>query len=162
MAPPFIVIADRGHLKFLAVETAGERQRFRTLSDTLMVEPRLKISERYSDQAGALQNSGDGINASSTPEQLRAGIEENKRLYERIGHGINALLEEHAVERWAFAAPPEHNAAILDQVLPHWRQRLGKNVQRNLVNSDQETVAKNFDVRLTLTGQPVIQWHTAP
>jgi len=137
MAPPFIVIADRGHLKFLAVETAGERQRFRTLSDTLMVEPRLKISERYSDQAGALQNSGDG-------------------------HGINALLEEHAVERWAFAAPPEHNAAILDQVLPHWRQRLGKNVQRNLVNSDQETVAKNFDVRLTLTGQPVIQWHTAP
>ncbi|HYF34474.1 MAG TPA: host attachment protein [Prosthecobacter sp.] len=148
MAHPFIVIADRGRLRMFSVEQVAAHLRLRPLADTQMVEPRLKTSEKYSDQAGSRDNPGDGMQFSGTDEQLTVGLEEDKRLFEHIGKSINALLHEHAVERWVFAAPAEVNAAILQHVEGKLKDRLEENVKRDLVNVDLENLARHFTIKL--------------
>jgi hypothetical protein len=154
MAQPFIILADRGRVRMFAVEEVTGRHRLRSVADTLMVEPRLKISEKYADHAGARSHTGNGaIDFKNSDEQLGIGREEDKRLFEFIGDKINALLQEHGVERWHFAAPSESNASILEHVDPRLRSRLGENVKKDLVNVEIDNIAGHFNISLTLKAE---------
>jgi hypothetical protein len=154
MAQPFIILADRGRLRMFAVEEVTGRRRLRSVADTLMVEPRLKISEKYADHAGARSPGGNGsIDFKNSDEQLGISREEDKRLFEFIGQNINALIQEHGVERWHFAAPSESNAAILEQVDPRYRARMGDNVKKDLVNVEVDNIADHFNINLTLKAE---------
>ncbi|MDZ4286823.1 MAG: host attachment protein [Prosthecobacter sp.] len=156
MATPFIVVADRGRLRMFSVETVGPRHRLRSLADVQPIASHLKIGEKYTDQAGARDNSGDALNAKGTLEKPRIAIEENKRLLEWLGKNITTLLREHGAENWMFAAPPEVNNAILEYVDSALKTRLTKNISRDLVNSDIENVAKQFGISLQAPpGTPV-------
>jgi hypothetical protein len=151
MNQTFLVIADRGRLRMFSVEAAGARQRLTSLADTEMVEPRLKISEKYADQAGRRDNPGDSMEFGSTNEQLTIGLEEDKRLFEHIGKSINALLHEHAAERWLFAAPSEVNAAILQHVDSSLKAGLEENLKLDLVNVPNDELAQHFRINLGAT-----------
>jgi hypothetical protein len=148
MSQLFIVIADRGRLRMFSAESTEARLRLRSLADTQLVEPRLKTSEKYADQAGRRDNPGDAMTFGSTNEQLTVGIEEDKRIFEHLGKSINALLHEHAAERWVFAAPSEVNNAILESVDASLKARLEENLKLDLVNVPTDEVAGHFNINL--------------
>lgn len=131
-----------------SVETAGPRHRLRSLADVKPVGSHLKAEDKYSDNKGARDNAGDGLDAKGTLEKPRLAIEENKRLLEWLGQNITTLLQEHDASSWMFAAPPEVNKAILENVSPALRACLGKNVTRDLVNANVTDLAKHFDISL--------------
>ena len=146
MPTPFIIVADRGRLRMFASEKVNGRQRLRSLADARLVEPHLKASEKYSDQAGARSNNGDGLDFKGSDENMRLGIEEDKRIFEQVGHRINALLHEHAAERWMFAAPAEINGSILNFVEKPLVAKLQRNLQRDLVNVEPADLPSHFDL----------------
>jgi hypothetical protein len=144
MTSSFIVVADRGRLRMFAIENDAGSERLTSLADSLLVEPRLKASEKNSDRAGARDNSGDGIPATSTGEQMLAEREAEKRMLKFIGDSINALLHEHDVRRWLFAAPPEVHAAILDHVDSQFKNCLEESIKLDLVNVPIAELAQHF------------------
>ena len=61
---------------------------------------------------------------------------------------MNALLQEHHVERWYFAAPSEVNSAILEHVDSSFKAGLEENIKLDLVNVDMENLAGHFNIGL--------------
>jgi hypothetical protein len=142
----FIVIADRGHLRMFSKdkEDVAGRCRFRAITDLHMKEVHQKADDKYTDQAGSFGNPGVGVDAKGSSERMGVGLEDEKRLLERIGRQITALLQEHGAERWMFAAPSEINATILSHVDPVWNERLVHNVPRDLVHVQMDGLEVHF------------------
>jgi hypothetical protein len=100
--PPFIVVADRRTLKAFASTGAGRRLR-------------LVNAIAISDEPGA-----QGLRLSRDCFAKQAA-----------GH-MAELLQMYQPERWAFAAPPELNGAILEGLSPKWLSTLQDNLPRDL------------------------------
>jgi hypothetical protein len=54
------------------------------------------------------------------------------------------LLKTYQPERWAFAAPPEVNGAILDELSPKWLSTLQDNLPRDLNHEAPRNLTKLF------------------
>jgi hypothetical protein len=132
--PPFIIVADRGLLKAYAVENTPARPAMPRLIGTLhLSEPHQRYAEKFSDQAGSFPNGGTGGQGNSVAERMTLDAEGEMRAFRRIAEEITALLQTHRPERWAFAAPSEINGAILNGLKPEWKERLSRNIPRDLV-----------------------------
>ena len=54
------------------------------------------------------------------------------------------LLQTYQPERWAFAAPPEVNGAILEGLSPKWLSSLQDNLPRDLNREGPRKLTKLF------------------
>lgn len=102
--PPFILVADCQSLKVFSSE--GD-QRLRLINAIPIADP-----------------PDDDSNDSSC-------LTRDSLARRAAGH-MAQLLQTHQPERWAFAAPPEVNGAILDGLSPKWLSKLQDNLPRDL------------------------------
>jgi hypothetical protein len=112
--PPFILVADRRTLKAFSSEGSGKRLRL----------------------VNAIAIAGD-----PSAENAQLSCESYAR--QTAGH-MAKLLQTYQPERWAFAAPPEVNGAILDGLSPKWLSTLQDNLPRDLNHEAPRNLTKLF------------------
>jgi hypothetical protein len=113
--PPFILVADRRTLKVFSCEGGSER---------LRLVNAIAIAD-IDESTPATRLSRDGFAKQAACHMAR-------------------LLKTYQPERWAFAAPPEVNGAILDELSPKWLSTLQDNLPRDLNHEAPRNLTKLF------------------
>lgn len=132
-AAPLIIVADRGSLKaFLVEETPTHGPAPRLVESFHIADAHQRYADTYSDQADAFPKGGTVGQGNAIGERLRLETEIQHRIYRQLAHQIASLIRQHQVERWAFAAPSEINAAILEELPPDLSARLDGNLKSDL------------------------------
>jgi len=96
-----------------------------------------------------LDHPGDRLGfppAESTAERLRHEAETDMRRLRKIAGRLRNLLDESPEARWAFAAPAEINAAILDGLPERYHTRLAQNLREDLFHTPEEELALRLDL----------------
>lgn len=112
--PPFIVVADRRTLKAFVSDGAGKRLRL-----------------------------VNAIAITDGPAATHAQLSRDGFAQQAAGH-MAELLQTYQPERWAFAAPPEVNGAILEGISPKWLTTLQDNLPRDLHQEGPRNLTKLF------------------
>jgi hypothetical protein len=112
--PPFIVVADRRTLKAFSSEGAGNRLRL-----------------------------VNAIAIADNPSAQDNWLSRDSFAREVAGH-MSKLLQAYQPVRWAFAAPPEVNGAILEGLSPKWLSTLQDNLPRDLNHEAPRNLTKLF------------------
>lgn len=143
--PPFLIVADRGSVRAFSVEdTPAHGQMPRLLESFDISAAPEKYQDRFSDQAGAFPNGGSNGQGNSIAERMTLDAEWEMRAFREIARRIGDLLERHQPTRWGFAAPSEINGAILDQLPAGGKDRLTRNVKRDLLKVDAKSLLQQF------------------
>lgn len=142
----FIIVADRGRLRMFSLDNSTEHPHLQPITDLRQTESHLKAGDKYSDRAGSFGNTSSAVQSTGAKENMGIELEEEKRLFTRIGQQITTLLQEHGAQRWLFAASAEINAAILDHVDPVWHASLERNIYRDLVHLDGDALQLHFGI----------------
>ncbi len=146
-SPDLLLLADRGQFKAYEVRHPDGRGLAVRLIDAYMpIEPHKKISERYTDQAGAFPNQGSAGAGQSIAERASLKHEVERRACVSIAEHINALLVERQPRRWAFAAPSTVNQEILVGVAAEWQDRLAINLNKDLVGRPANELIPHFEL----------------
>lgn len=143
---PVIIVADRGRLKAYAVEKNENRSiGVPRLWESMEIEEALgRYRDNFTDQAGAFPDGASPGQANSTAERMNLAAEQEMRSFRMVASRMIELLRDKAPERWGFAAPPEINGAILDGLPVDLRERLARNVPRDLVNVPAPELLRHF------------------
>ncbi len=142
-APPFLIIADRGRLIAYSLEKTVRGPAPRVVESIDFVEAHTRLGEQLTDKAGAFP-AGHG-QATAAAERMTLETELDLRSFRVVADWITKLLEKHQPETWGFAAPSEINGAILDELRPELRQRLEKNVCRDLTKIPASELLAHFE-----------------
>jgi len=152
MSEHYIVTLDAGHLRIYAKRRPPGQITF-ALEPVEAVDFPLGIrsyNERDTDQAGRFGGSkggckgGDMLAGMSIDERLPMKREEARRRARDLATEIDAFFAQRSDASWDFAAGPELNRAVLDQLSPQVRARLRHSLAKDLVNQDPATLRAHF------------------
>jgi hypothetical protein len=97
----------------------------------------------FSSEGGQRLRLINAIPIADTPESKRSRLSRDSFAKQAAGH-MARLLQTHQPERWAFAAPPEVNGAILEGLAPKWLSTLQDNLPRDLHREAPGNLTKLF------------------
>lgn len=146
MKPTFLVLADRGQLKAyqLTSSSGASCPTPRLIADYRIEPARGKFEEKVTDQAGAFPSGHASGSSTSSAERLTLEAENERRSLREIGGHIGRILAAQRPDAWAFAAPPEINRAILEEVPKDARHTLAMNVPRDLIHTPESELLAHF------------------
>jgi hypothetical protein len=145
MKTNFLVLADRGQLKAYQLAAPPGQSRTPRLVANYRIEPaRGRFDEKVTDQAGAFPSGHAAGASTSSAERLTLEAENEKRSLREIGGHIGKILASQHPDSWAFAAPPEINRAILDEIPQDWKNSLALNVPRDLIHTPDAELMAHF------------------
>lgn len=151
----YIVAADAGHLRIYA----ERRQPGQYTPGYEQVEAldfpagRAAYTDRDSDMAGRFQSSKSQASGAGQPaaragmsidERLPMKREEGRRRARDLAVEIDAFMAKRPGATWDFAAGPELNHAITEQLSPAVRQRLKHSIAKDIVNQAAEQLRAHF------------------
>jgi hypothetical protein len=143
--PSFIIVADRGSLKAFAIEDTPTRGPMPRLAQAFQVSAKPgRMSDQYTDQAGAFPNGGSKGQGNSIAERLSIDEELSRRAYREVARHIEDLISQHSPKTWGFAAPSEINRAILEDLKPDTKSNLKKVVNRDLIHASADELLTQF------------------
>lgn len=99
------------------------------------------IADLVTDQAEEFPT--DGPEATSY-ESLPLDEELEIRTEREIAGRIEEILEREKPERWGYAADAEINEAVLEFLLPEFREHLARNIVADLSAAPEDEVRKAF------------------
>jgi hypothetical protein len=155
MSEHFIVAADAGHLRIYAERllpgqfTPGYDQ----VEAMDFPAGRSSYTDRESDMAGRFQSSKQQGLAPGSPtartgmsidERLPMKREEARRRARDLAKEIDAFLSKRPGATWDFAAGPELNHPIADQLSPEVRRRLRYSIAKDIVNQAADQLRAHF------------------
>ncbi|HWB59063.1 MAG TPA: host attachment protein [Chthoniobacteraceae bacterium] len=145
MRPPsFIIVADRGRLVAYSVDRSVRKPTPRVADTADFAEAHQRLAEQVTDKAGSFPISGAGVHANAASERNSLLAELDTRNFRHLAGRITSLLQHHRPEAWAFAAPAEINAAILEGVHPAFRVRLTHVLPRDLIHVPPGEILNHF------------------
>lgn len=136
-------VADRGVLKIYTLDR-NHSPTLRLAEEVRIPEATARMSERFSDQAGAFPTGGTAGQGNSMAERQNLTAENEARSFRRISTKIADVLEHGGQNRWSFAAPAEIDGAILDGIPAHLKNTLHKKVRKDLVNIPDHNLLGHF------------------
>ena len=151
----YFVTVDAGHLR-IYVERRAPGQQTPALDQVESMDFPAGVrsyNERDTDQAGRFGSSKHPAAASGAPtarsgmsidERLPMKREEAKRRARDLAVEIEAFLAQHPAATWDFAAGPELNGVVLEQLSPGVRQRLKRSLAKDLVNQRNGDLRAHF------------------
>ena len=142
--PSLLIVADRGQLLAYAIDRSTRMPSLRLIDSTEFAEGHQRLSEQVTDKAGAFPVTGSGGQANAAAERMTLVAELDTRTLRRVADRITALLKEHCVESWDFAAPAEINRAILNSLQPSLRERLAQNLPLDLTHVPSKELLGHF------------------
>ncbi|GEM_PF-1436093 len=136
--PDLIILANRAHIVAYRTNGGGHLN----LVDSLeSMEGNMKISDLVTDQAAAFPTDEPGTAAY---EDMPLTEELEIRSLRQIAGKIDGILSREEPGIWGFAAAPELNEAILEQVDDEHRDRLACNLRLDLTKSPPAEVHGRF------------------
>lgn len=133
--PPFLVVADRGHMKAYQFKEAVGRPPHAALAETLdLAEACLKYKERFTDQAGAFPSRVAAGIANAVAERMSLEEETKARICRHLAEQLAKWLRRYDPPSWWFAAPAEINHVILQELTNEHRKNLARNLKQDLVH----------------------------
>lgn len=114
---------------------------------------RRSANERDTDQAGRFSSSKQqsagsggpsGRQGMSVDERLPMYREEARRRARDLAQEIEHFFSQRPNATWDFAAGPELNGAVLEQIAPAVRQRVKRTVAKDLVNQRTDELRAHF------------------
>jgi Protein required for attachment to host cells len=144
-SPPFLAVADSGHIKAYRFEEAVERPPAALLLDHLNLRDAfLKYEDRFTDQAGAFPSGAALGVANAVAERLSLKEETKARLCRRLAEQLNEWITLYQPQWWWFAAPCEINHIVLRELSQKYRDILVSNLQQNLVHVPASELLERF------------------
>jgi len=143
--PPFLIVADRGHLVAYDCDFHGGGSVPRVMAEMSFSEGQERLSEQVTDRAGGFRADGTMGRGNSAAERGRLLAEIDQHTYRYIGKCINTLLAKHHVHDWGFAAPSEMNRQILDHVNREFASSLCANLPRDLTKIPPAEILEHFE-----------------
>lgn len=158
MSDHYIVTADHAHLRIFAERRPPGQQSPALEQVEAMDFPQGKYSytDRDTDMAGRFPASrrqapgpgnpapGLGRSGMSIDERLPMEREEERRRVKEIAAEIDAFFTPRNDASWDFAAGPQLNNAVLENVSRSVRERLRRSVSKDLVNQRVDEVRAHF------------------
>lgn len=149
MATTLLMITDLGTFKAYKLNFAPKQSRpgMESLKAFKLLEENDRYANTLTTRAGRsaqgnvnLQSAGNN----SDGESHNMELELRKRVTRNISEHMNQLLSDPEVERCFFAAPSEINAQILNEIKPIARQKIEKNIPRNLSRVREDEILEHF------------------
>ncbi len=140
-----LIVADRGNVKAYSVQKSPTHGLTASLADQVQFnEPHQRAADQLTDQAGAFPNAGTNGQGNSLAERGTLEIENDSRLFHRIGRTISEMVAKHEAVSWSLAAPAEINAQILKNVSPKLQGTLQRNLKHDYVKTPVRDIPKRF------------------
>lgn len=144
--PPFLVVADRGHMKAYLFKSATGHGPAPVLAEKLdLAETFLKYDERFTDQAGAFPSGAASGMATAVAERTSLEEEKKVRICKHLREQLTEWLSHYDPPSWWFAASPEINGAILHGMTEVYRKKLVRNVKQDLVKVPQSELLERLN-----------------
>lgn len=155
MSEHYIVTADAGHLRIYEERIAPGQFTPGLRQVEAMDFPfgRRSASERETDQAGRFGSSHQpgagsgnpsGRQGMSIDERLPMHREEARRRARDLAQEIEHFFAQRPNATWDFAAGPDLNGAVLEQISPAVRLRIKRSVAKDLVNQRTDELRAHF------------------
>lgn len=97
----------------------------------------------FSSEGGRRLRLINAIAIADSPGDEGVRLSRDSFARQAAGH-VAQLLQTYQPERWAFAAPPEVNGAILEGLSPKWLTTLQDNLPRDLNREAPRNLTKLF------------------
>lgn len=146
--PSLLLLANRGRLVAYRPNGTGH---LKVLDSLEPMEGNAKLSDLVTDQAGAFPTDGPGTAAY---ESMPLTEELKIRALRQIADKMDEILEREGASSWGFAAAPELNGAVLEQLPEERRDGLTLNLRLDLTNSPPDQVHARFDEERKHNGPP--------
>jgi len=144
-----VVLTDLGTFKAFRLEDDRRNSTPRLESVDTFENERAddRISRRVTDQAGQFRRAAPADVAAhiqGNGERHNIWLEEERRSLKEIARHISELLNDGEFESCYLAASEEINNAVVDHLTPQARAKIEKNIHKNLVNAQRETILQHF------------------
>lgn len=162
MSEHFIITIDAAHLRIYSPrqEPGQFTPGFDQVEGMDFPLGRRSYTDRETDMAGRFQSSKNQAAAAGAPgvgsaqtaarsgmsidERLPMKREEGRRRARDLAVEIEGFLSSRPHATWDFAAGPDLNNSVLEQLSPGVRQRLRRSVAKDLVNQGVEQLRVHF------------------
>ncbi|HEX4639267.1 MAG TPA: host attachment protein [Chthoniobacterales bacterium] len=142
-----VITADRGSLKAYEVnETPTRGPSLKLIQAFDITEAHGRLLDKLTDQAGRFP-----VTETAGPHRGQASIAESKleneterRINKELADQIAKVINGSGREGWAFAAPSEIHAAVVDLLPDRVRDRIVEHVKSDLVKVEPAKLANHF------------------
>lgn len=143
----FVVLFDRAYLRIFRMNhssATGQAPQFELAEAFDFPAGKQRATARDTDQAGRRSSGRAGAAGASTDERLPEQNEHERRLVADIVEQLTRFFASHPDAPWDLAAGPALRGAVLDQLPPHLRQRLGRTVPKEFSRPSPEELREYF------------------
>jgi hypothetical protein len=132
----FVAVIDRAHLRIYHLHTpeTGGPVQFELADAFDFPAGHLGYTDRDTDQAGRFPGAVGRGGGGSIDERLPMQAEQERRLAADLAEHLERFLRAHPEATWDFAAGPGLHHAVLDNLSPPVRVRLGVAVVKELIH----------------------------
>ena len=143
-----IIVADRGSLKAYRVdETPNRGPSLHLVQAFDLTDAHGKLIDKVTDVAGRFavtESAGAHRGAASIAERTQLDNETDRRIYKQLADEIAKIVPANGSEGWAFAAPSEMHAAVVDLLPGRVRDRIVEHVKSDLVKIEPARLPAHF------------------
>lgn len=154
MSEHYLVTLDAGHLRIYAEKPREPGQFTPALQQVEAMDfpaGRRSYTDRDTDMAGRFPSSkrqaagpGPIPGGMSIDERLSMQREEERRRAKELAAELDAFFSGRPDATWDFAAGPELNGAVLEQLSRDVRRRIKRSVAKDLVHQSAEDLRTHF------------------
>ena len=143
-----VIVTDRGSLKaYRVTETPTRGPSLQLVQAFDMTDAHGRLIDKVSDLAGRFpvtEGAGAHRGPASIAERTQLATEIDRRIQKDLADQITKLVSQNGKEGWAFAAPAEIHAAIVDLLPTGVRQRIVEHVKSDLVKVEAARLITHF------------------
>ncbi len=140
-----VVVTDLGSFKAYKLEhTSLNTPRLELMEDIAIADAHAKLLDKISDQAGRYHAPAQGKWSTPWGERHNIDLEQRKRLVKYVAKQLEGVLRNHGTEQCYFAASKEINHQILEEVEPHLRSKIVKNLPADLTKLEKAELLERF------------------
>jgi hypothetical protein len=143
-----VIVTDRGSLKAYRVnETPTRGPSLQLVQAFNITDAHGRMVDKVSDLAGRFpvtNGAGGHHGAGSIAERTQLATETDRRIQKELADQITKIVSSNGKEGWAFAAPAEIHAAIVDLLPATVRDQIVEHVKSDLVKVEPAKLISRF------------------
>ena len=143
-----VIVTDRGSLKaYRVTETPTRGPSLQLVQAFNITDAHGKLVDKLSDLAGRFpvsEGAGAHRGPASIAERTQLATEMNRRIQKELADQIVRIVSQNGKEGWAFAAPADIHAAIVDLLPAAVRERIVEHVKSDLVKVETAKLISHF------------------
>jgi hypothetical protein len=148
MKNTLVVVADIGCYKAFKMEDGHLRRmpRLELVEEFNNAQAHEKLVSKVSDLAGRFPRRSGKSHSAAMSDGERHNLEQElrKRLVRELAERLNTLDRGQDVERWLLAASREINHMLINQLEPHIRAKIEKNIPADLTKLERKEILQRF------------------